>query len=221
MTNTKAGRAEKKPDAETLERDPAYRKVLDLEFSEMIPFVLDNIRKPGIIPLIYMAVNTGFLVFIIIYIIWSVNHASLQAGNIIWQILAGVLAGSILVIPPHELLHGLAYRILGARKISFGADFKQFIFYVTAHRFPISKKELVFLAMTPFVLINLAIIASAATWASPYTLFFATLLLSHNMMCIGDFAMIGYACSQRGKVYTYDDTKKKTCYFFEKQEQLD
>jgi len=217
MTNTKPGKTKHKPDAETLQKENGYKKILELNFSEMIPFVLSNIRKGGVIPLLYLSINLIFLFFIILYAAWSVKNGSLNAGKIFWQIVAGVLAGSILVIPPHEILHGLAYRLLGARKIKFGMDLQQFIFYVTADRFPISKKELAFLAMTPFVLINLGLIALTATWVSQYTLFFASLLLCHNIMCIGDFAIISYAFSQKGELYTYDDTEKKRSYFFERK----
>ncbi|MBE9517221.1 MAG: DUF3267 domain-containing protein [Bacteroidetes bacterium] len=217
MTNTKPGQARLKPDAETLQGEIGYRKILELDFSEMIPFVFSNIRKGGVIPLFYICINAGFLFFIILYIVWSVRMGPLSAGKIFWQIVAGVLAGSIAVIPPHELLHGLAYRILGARKIRFGADFQQFIFYVTADRFPISKRELAFLAMTPFVFMNLAIISLTAVWANHITLFSASLLLSHNIMCIGDFAIISYAFSQKGELFTYDDIEKKKSYFFERK----
>jgi len=201
-----------------LVEDPDYRMILELDFSEMIPFVLSNIRKRGIIPLFYISINAGFLFFIILYIVWTLRMGSLSAGKIFWQIVAGILAGSIVVIPPHELLHGLAYRILGARKIRFGADFQQFIFYVTADRFPISKKELTFLAMVPFAFMNVAIISLTAVWASHLTLFSASLLLSHNIMCIGDFAIINYAFSQKGELFTFDDIGKKKSYFFERQE---
>lgn len=218
MTNTKPGQAKLKPDAETLQREDGYRKILELDFSEMIPFVLSNIQKGGIIPFIYMTINALSLLFIIIYAVWIVKTGSLNAGKIFWQIVTGVLAGSIAVIPPHELLHGLAYRILGARKIRFGADFQQFIFYVTADRFPISKRELAFLAMIPFVFMNLTIISLTTVWASHLTLFSASLLLSHNIMCIGDFAITNYAFSQKGELFTYDDIEKKKSYFFERQE---
>ncbi len=40
--------------------------VMELDFSEMIPFVLSNIRKRGAIPMIYMMVNVAFLVLSII-----------------------------------------------------------------------------------------------------------------------------------------------------------
>ena len=216
MTNTKSKRSKPKPDVESLQKDSAYRMILELEFKDMIPFVLSNIRKRGLIPLFYISINAICLLFIIFYAIWGANTGALNAGKISGQILAGILAGSILVIPPHELLHGLAYRILGARRISFGMDLQQFIFYVTADRFPITKRELAFLALIPFILINLALITFTAVWATRLTLFSATFLLCHNMMCIGDFAMITYVFSKKGSIYTYDDTGNKKSFFFEK-----
>jgi len=218
MTNTKSESSKLKPDVERLQKDPSYRMILELDFSEMIPFVLSNMRKRGLIPLFYVSINAVFLLFIILYAIWGIRMGFLNAGRISWQILAGILAGSILVIPPHELLHGLAYRILGAPGIRFGMDLQQFIFYVTADHFPISKRELAFLALTPFILINLVLITLTALWASQLTLLSASLLLSHNMMCIGDFAMITYAFSHKGSIYNYDDTGNKKSYFFEKME---
>ena len=217
MTITIATESKKKPDAETLQKDPGYRNILELDFSEMIPFVLSNIRKRGVIPLLYMTINAASLLFIIFYAVWSVNSGQLKAGRIFLQIITGIVAGSILVIPPHEMLHGLAYRMLGARKIRFGVDLQQFIFYVTADQFPISRRELAFLALTPFVIINMVIIVVTAGWATQITLLSASLLLSHNIMCIGDFAMVSYAFSQKGEIYTYDDTDKKRSYFFKRE----
>jgi hypothetical protein len=217
MTNTKAHRSKNLPDAEALQENPEYRKILELEFSEMIPFVLTNIRKRGVIPLFYLTINAAFLIFIFIYSLWSIQAGLLSFGRISLQIITGIFAGSILVILPHELLHGLAYRLLGARKIHFGMDLQQFIFYVTADHFPISRRELVFLALTPFVAINALLIAATALWATHFTLFFAALLLSHNIMCIGDFAIISYAFGQKGELYTYDDVKNKRSYFFNRE----
>ncbi|MEA3462812.1 MAG: DUF3267 domain-containing protein [Bacteroidota bacterium] len=206
-----------RPDAETLQKESGYRKILELDFSDIIPFVISNIRKPGLSSLFYIIINAASLLFIFFFALWSVRTGQFSAGGVIWRILAGLLAGSLLVIPPHELLHGLAYRILGARKIKFGVDFQQFIFYVTADHFPISKRELAFLAMTPFVMINLVLILITAVWVPQITLLSASLLLSHNVMCIGDFAMISYAYSHSHAVYTYDDTEKKKSYFFERE----
>jgi Putative zincin peptidase len=216
MTIKKSASRRKIPDAETLEKEPGFKKILELDFDEMIPFVLSNIRKKSLFPLLYLIFNAASLIFIIFVIGFGLNAGLLNAGKILGQIVAGIVVGSILVIPPHELLHGLAYRILGARKIRFGIDLKQFIFYVTADRFPISRKELVFLALTPFVVINMVIIGFTVLWVQEYILFMVSLLLSHNIMCIGDFAMVGYACSLHNEMITYDDPQNKRSYFYEK-----
>lgn len=217
MTISKAGQAKNLPDADTLQKDPAYSLIHELEFSEMIPFVLENIRKRGIIPWLYMGINLIFLFLIIICIVGGVRAELLSAWKVIGQLLGGFLAGSILVVLPHELLHGLAYRLLGARKIQFGMDLQQFIFYVSAHRFTISKGQLAFLAMTPFVLINLVLITLTLVWLQQYVIFSATLLFFHNIMCIGDFAVLNYACRHKGDLYTYDDTRSKKSYFFARE----
>jgi hypothetical protein len=204
------------PDVETLQMDPCFKKILELDFNEMIPFVLSNIKKRGLFPLLYLFYNTASLIFIIFFVAYGINEGSMKAGKILGQIVAGILVGSILVIPPHEILHGMAYRILGARKIRFGIDLRQFIFYVTADRFPISRKELAFLALTPFVVINIVVIGFTALWAQQFILFSSFILLSHNIMCIGDFAMIGYAYSIKKELITYDDPQEKRSYFYEK-----
>jgi hypothetical protein len=156
------------------------------------------------------------LVFIILYLIQGVVGSELTWSAVLKQTAAGIVAGSILVIPLHELLHGLAYRLLGAKKIRFGADMKQFIFYVTADRYPVSGSELYILAFTPFVLINAVILAITLVWFPGYVLLSALFLLSHNIMCIGDFAIANYVHGMAPRrIITFDEPERKKSYFYE------
>jgi hypothetical protein len=205
-----------RPDVHTLQNDALYRKILELDFSEMTPFVLNNIGGKERMAVLFMGLNLATAVFILVYILWGLTGDQLDGGRVFWQILGGIFSGTILIIAPHELLHGLAYRILGARHIRFGVDFQQFIFFVTADRFPITRNELKFLALAPFVVINAATIAVTAIWFTEWTLLSATLLLSHNIMCIGDFALTSFANKQRGELYTYDEIENKKSYFYQK-----
>lgn len=208
-------RSIRKPDVTKLRNDPRYRQVHELDFQDMIPFVLENIRKKGIISFLYLFLNLASLAFIILYAAWGLTGSRFGWSTLILQSLGGIIAGSILIIPIHELLHGLAYRILGARKIKFGADFQQFIFFVTADRYPVSKHELYFLAMTPFVIINMATLLIFWSWLPQGIPFLGLLLLSHNIMCIGDFAIVNYASQNPNRIYTFDETEQKKSYFFE------
>jgi hypothetical protein len=180
----------------------------------MTPFVLDNIRGREKMVVLFLALNVSTVLFILIYLVWGLASGRFDGQAVFWRIGGGILAGTILIIPPHEILHGLAYRLLGARHIRFGVDLKQFIFFVTADRFPISRNELRFLAMTPFVAINVVTIGLTAIWFPDWILFSATLLLSHNIMCIGDFAITSYANKVKGKLYSFDEIEKKKSYFY-------
>ncbi len=209
------------PDVETLRSDPAYRLVMEIGFSEMIPFVMAQIRKRGVMTWIYITSNVCMLGALLYIILSGSLNGSLTWSGALLQSLAGIVAGSFAIIPFHEMLHGLAYRILGAKKISFGVDFQQLIFFVTADRYPVSGRQLIFLALTPFVLINLAILMITVFFIPKILLFSCFLLLIHNMMCIGDFAIAGYVHRSGVRVYSYDEPGEKRSYFFEDVKQQD
>ena len=156
------------------------------------------------------------LAFILILSAKGLADESLAWKKLFIQAGTGILAGSILVIPFHELLHGLAYRILGARKIIFGADLSQLIFYVTARHYTVSGMQIHLLTLAPFIVINLLTTIATALFFQEGLLFSAFFLLSHNIMCIGDFAISGYVSGTEGRVYTFDEPDRKMSYFYRK-----
>lgn len=204
-----------RPDPDRIRNDPRFRQILELHFGEMLPFVLSNIRKRSIISMLYAGLNVALLGFILVYLVEGMPAELISWGMLLKQGIAGIFAGSLLIIPVHELIHGLAYKILGAKKIHFGADPEQMIFYVTADRYPVSGKEIYFLAMLPFLLINLSAILVITLWFSHLTLFVSFLLLSHNIMCIGDFAISNYVFLTNTRVYSFDVVSEKKSYFFQ------
>lgn len=209
--------------AEDLEDSSRFEKILELNFNEMIPFVIKQIKRRSTVSLAYFVINAGVLLFIFYYAGRGLTGTGLQESDLTWpkvlrQSIAGIFTGSFLIIPFHELIHGLAYRLLGAKKIRFGADMQQLIFYVTVDRYPVSRNQLYFLAMLPFAVINAMAITAVTCWVPELSLFILFLLLSHNVMCIGDFAMVNYARHVRGKVYTFDNVPEKTSYFFRRKE---
>ncbi|MEN8203715.1 MAG: DUF3267 domain-containing protein [Bacteroidota bacterium] len=204
------------PEVQELKRDASFQQILELDFNDMIPFVISNISKPGLYSRLYMAVNAITLAGLVIGVVWAFSQGWLTWTGLIKQFITGVFAGSILVIPFHELFHGLAYRILGARKIKFGADLQQFIFFVSADRFPVAGMELYFLALLPFALINALTIGVIIIWMPHIIIFCGFFLLSHNLMCIGDFAIVNYTRNEKGEIFSYDEIEKKKSYFYKK-----
>jgi len=215
MTKKASTRASRIPGVKELQNDPSFRQILELDFGDMIPFVLSNIKRRGISSFFYAFVNIGSLVAIVLFLVLELAESHLSWISILKQFGAGVFTGSILVIPVHEFLHGMAFRILGSRKITYGADMQQLIFFVTADRFPVSGRELLFLAMTPFLVINTITIIIVVVWLPQMILFTAFFLISHNIMCIGDFAVVNYVLLHGKKIYTFDDVLGKKSYFYE------
>lgn len=205
------------PDAETLVTDPAYHLVKELPFQEMIPFVFDNIKKKGVIQAIYMGANILLAALILLLVLLEILEGSFSWKKLAGNLILGFFSGSVLVVPVHELVHGAAYRILGAKKIKFGADLKQFIFYVTADRYPVSGNQLYFLAMAPFVAINAAVLLVTIIFLPDLQMFFAFFLLSHNVMCIGDFAIVSFVRDTGGILYTFDAIEENMSYFYQRQ----
>jgi hypothetical protein len=204
------------PDAHTLRSSSEYRLTLELDFQDMVPFVMEHIRKKGLISTLFFLYNGMFLAAFALLLILSILKGGLTWRSGILQGLLGLVAGSIAVIPLHELLHGLAYRLLGARKIIFGADLTQFIFYVTADQYPVSGRQILFIAASPFVVINMTGILSCSFWFPEAWMFFGIFLLSHNIMCIGDFAIGNYILNKkRTRLYSFDDPPAKKSYFYE------
>lgn len=203
------------PDVETLRSNSSYKLVYELGFDDMVPFVLSQIKKKGFFSWLYLIANVLMLVIILLVLITTFFDHSPGWKNLLLQAVLGVFAGSILVIPIHELIHGLAYRILGSGKIIFGADLKQLIFFVTANQYVVSGRQVYLLALSPFVSINLLTIVATLILFPQWTLCAGFFLLSHNIMCIGDFAISNYVSRAEGKIYNFDEPEKKMSYFFE------
>ncbi|SRR6056297_2050612 len=202
-------------DPSELKKSERYQLLKRLEFDDILNFVLENIRKRNPVTFLFYLANILFLAAAIAWIIWSRWQLDTPWKSLILQGAAGLFSGSFLIIPFHEALHALAYKMMGAPRIHFGKDLRQLLFYVAADRYVINHRELTLLALTPFIGIN-ALMAVVTLLFFPQILTFTLfLLLSHNVMCIGDFAMTGFAWEYRRKrIVTYDEMDSKTSYFY-------
>lgn len=192
-------------------KDPTrFRLIKSLNYNEIAAFVFENIQKKNFSTHFFYFINILFLVLIFSFSVSGFKNGLFVFKYYALTFLSGMIAGSIIVIPFHEIIHGIAYKITGAPKIDFGSDLKQGIFYVTANNYVINKKQFAFVALAPFVVINI-IALILINLLTPY--FFIGIfffLLFHNIMCIGDFAMLSYFRHNSDKeLYTYDNHERK------------
>ncbi len=136
--------------------------------------------------------------------------------NIIFHSLLGLIIFPLLIIPVHEILHALPFLFTGARKIRAGIDLRQYFFYVTAHRHVINTGQFRFVALTPFVILNVLLLILVFMLPGLWKWSLSLLLFVHTTMCAGDFALLNfYWINKKKKIYTWDDADEKMAYFYE------
>jgi hypothetical protein len=125
------------------------------------------------------------------------------------------LAGLFVVILPlHEGLHALAYRLCGARDIRWDYSLRMMAVWVIAHRFVAGTRTFVFVALAPFVVLNALLIAGAIAFPA-HAVVMLFLLLVHLHGCAGDWSLLNFIWLQRERGFlTFDDAVAGKSYFF-------
>lgn len=205
------------PNIDTLFEDERYIKIAELSYTEMIPFVQREFGERTRIIRFYIMLNLLILVLMIIFAIMQVVDGQLT----LWQVLShAMLGGTVifaLLIPLHEALHGLAYKLSGAPSISFGGNLSKFYFYAVADKFVIGKRAFQFVALLPFFVITTLLIILLANVPVAWQWVLWGVLLMHTGGCAGDFGMLSFYNRHGGEVYTFDDVEAEKAYFFQWQ----
>jgi hypothetical protein len=200
---------------EKISTSPDYKLVRQLHHNEIIDFLTQQLRQLRWPMTFFYGFNIMLIAWIISFTAGNFAHNYIQWSSYFLYLLLGLIAGMVLVIPVHEGLHGLAYKLIGAGKVKYGADLKQMLFYASAPGFVADKRGFYLVAFTPFVIINLFFLAGIIYGQIPLQWGSLVALFTHSTMCIGDFAMINYMSSFHGKdVYTFDDKKERKSYFY-------
>jgi hypothetical protein len=199
---------------ETIRGNPENNHLLTLHYNEMIPFVMDYLKKrtlPVFISLLALISVTIAMVMI------RMNVAgSFPLINIIIHSFTGLIVLPLLYILPHEFLHIIPYRISGARDIRIGANWKEAYFYVTAHNHPVKRGWFMIIALTPAITITAIIVTVLLNAAPLWQWSLICSLFVHTTMCAGDLALINYFYINRHKtMVTWDDVEKGEAYFYE------
>jgi hypothetical protein len=208
---------EAKPTIEELEQETAYEKVLTLSYNDLAPFVINNLKSLNLPIILTWSVMTGSLAMTIIF--WPGVRYSMENPGLFEGLAYGLLLIPLLLVPVHELLHLIPYRLAGAKDIRVGADLRQGIIYVTAHRFVAGRKLFSLVGFTPFILISTGLIITILL-CTPWLKWILSLsLFVHTTMCAGDAVLIGFMRGFRHrKVFTWDDAESMKAYFYAEKE---
>jgi putative zincin peptidase len=120
----------------------------------------------------------------------------------------------VIVLPLHELVHAIAYRLAGARDVRWDYSARMLAVWVVAHRFVADTRAFAFVALAPFVVINAALIVAAILWPG-IAVFLLFVLLWHLHGASGDWALLNFVWLHRARgVWTYDDADAGRSWFY-------
>ncbi|MFP4644736.1 MAG: DUF3267 domain-containing protein [Spirochaetales bacterium] len=205
------------------------------EFEELVDLISRELRRRTPHMILYWVV-------LVILALGALAASIVVAGERTWIPFAGTLvaiAGMIPVIPIHELLHALAFRLRGARRIRFGARFRYLMFYAIASDFIADYREMLFILYLPAAAVSAALLigtlvlgggmlsGASATIADIEALSGdATLVrligsalpwlaLIHWSACAGDAALASYMWRHRNlDIVTGDEGEKLVTSFY-------
>lgn len=136
-----------------------------------------------------------------------------QPGNI-FQILFGIAFSFSILVIIHELLHGIAYKLHGAKKVYYGGNIRKFQFYAASHLEVFNAHQFKRIALAPFITVSVLCVALIIIFPS-YIPFLLTVLCVHSIFCGGDFMFLHFMDQyDADKLHTYDDRDKAESYFY-------
>jgi len=198
-------------------QENGYLLLDHLNHQELVPFIQTYIRKWTKFSVIYYCFNlmiSGITGYLLVADFNSENYSfaakftSLSYGLIL----------AFLLLPLHEYIHVLAYKLNGAINTSYDANIKKFYFMALADKFVANKREFQIVALAPFLIISSILIACVFLVNGDWKLTIMTTLLAHTAMCSGDFGLLSYFDYHRNMdIVTYDVVEGNISYFYGRQ----
>ncbi len=191
--------------------DPSRFRILDeIDHDNLVPAIQRHFRPTTPVKVAYLLANAA--VGAVLVFRWVKAGPSFLEG--FPNLCLGMVLGYLILLPIHELVHSLAYRMLGATTTKVVYHWKTLNAYCVADRFVVNGREFLIVCLAPFVVLN-AILIAAIGLVGGFPVFLWGMLLLHVGACSGDFALASFAwMHRRDGLQTYDDVTAKRSYFY-------
>jgi hypothetical protein len=198
--------------------EPKEYLLLDkLDHNELTAFIMTYLRKGTVYTVLFFLLNMIFVIAVMLAALLLIKKYHYSFNQVFLHGFGGLLL-TFLLVPLHELIHAAAYKLMGARHASFDANLRKFYFYAIADQFVASRKEFTIVALAPFVVITLLLLALLPFITPLWMLTILSIVFTHTSFCSGDFGLLSYVAFHKDKtIVTYDDKAKKMSYFYEKK----
>ena len=206
------------PTIEELRNPEKYELIAQFNHSQIKEFVINQLTTKSRMIKVYMVYQILMIMVGMLFFTRSIVLAFQSSSTPLYYSLAALVFCFTLLIIIHELLHGAALTLTGAKHINFGGYLKKFIFYAEADRFVINRRQFAFIALTPLFAIKLiTLIGIIFLFNHPVFYFLIFVMSSHSLFCAGDIGLLSIFFKHRNsEIYTFDVKEKKTSYFYRK-----
>lgn len=198
---------------EQINDETRYERLVVIPMTEIVIFVSKYYYKT-----FSPVIAIHYLLSIIVLGAWL--WAGWQAGDLdafLTSLGWGVLAFLVL-LPLHEWLHGIGYQFFGAKDVRYRFVLKKMVAYAVAHNFVADRREFIWVALLPSLVINSLLVVFAILFPA-FRLEILAALLLHIGGASGDFALLNYLWVHRERsLYTYDDADAEVSYFYAERE---
>lgn len=204
---------------EDLQNELNFELIDVVSYQNIKQFILNTLKERSRLIFTYsiiqlLAIIVAFVVLVILLFQQIKFHK--HSDSLKW-FLSSFAFSFTLLIPIHEIIHALAFLILGKRNIGFGVQLKKFIFYAEADKQVMDKKEMGIVAFAPLIVVGFAcFILCMFRFSSPTFFFYLGIFLLHFIFCAGDMAIVAYF-SREKHIYSYDNRNEKKTFFYRKK----
>lgn len=206
----------KNPSIVELQNPEKFELIAELSHNNIKTFILEQISFGGKIVRWYMIYQFIMITVGMFFLTRSIVLAI--KGNVsplYFSVSSLIFCFSVLIII-HELMHGIAIKYTGAKKVNYGAYLKKFIFYAEADKHVLNKKQFTIIALAPLVGIQLiTLIAALFFLQHPLLYFIMIIMTAHSLFCAGDIALLSiFYRNKNDDIYTFDVKDEKKSYYF-------
>lgn len=158
----------------------------------------------------YMLANGIVLVLMAIFLVWGMvlNFKSvlMELGLVFLLIPLWIIA--------HEGIHGMVYKLIGAKKVTFDMHLRQFVFVTIVYDEVFSFKELVPVLLAPAITMMVVPIVAVSCG---YVVIGAGLLTFHILSIGGDLLLLNYYLLNKDQYDLYtEDLRTKVSIIYKK-----
>jgi hypothetical protein len=206
------------PAIEELFDETRFEKVAELHHSSIKDFVIGQVNKRSKLIRVYSVYQAAMLMLASVLLGYSVVRAFRGDNLPLLSLFVTVVFCFTVLIVLHELIHGLAFKMVGAPMVSYGCYIRKMLFYAEADRFVANRKQFTIVALAPLVAIKLlTLVGCILFYKEPIFWFFLATMCLHSLFCAGDIALLSFFYQTSDEYYTFDDSPAKTSYYFRKK----